>query len=57
MLEDATKCDLEKIVMEISVEYVKNTVKPEDIDEAIVNVNVENADKEHGIEKTGLRFV
>ena len=37
MLEDATKCDLEKIVMEISVEYVKNTVKPEDVDEAFVD--------------------
>ena len=48
ILEDATIRDIEKIVMEILVN-VKNTVKPEDIDEAFVDVNVENADKEHGI--------
>ncbi len=48
ILEDATIRDIEKIVMEILVN-VNNTVKPEDIDEAFVDVNVENADKEHGI--------
>ena len=48
ILEDATIRDIEKIVMEILVN-VKNTVKPEDIDEAFVDVDVENADKEHGI--------
>ena len=48
MLEDATIHDIEKIVMEILVN-VNNTVKPEDIDEAFVDVDVENADKEHGI--------
>ena len=48
MLEDATIHDIEKIVMEIPV-HVKNTVKPEDIDEVFVDVDVENADKEHGI--------
>ena len=48
MLEDATIRDIEKIVMEIPV-HVKHTVKPEDIDEAFVDVDVENADKEHGI--------
>ena len=46
ILEDATIRDIEKIVMEILVN-VNNTVKPEDIDEAFVDV--ENADKEHGI--------
>ena len=40
--------------MEIPVD-VKNI--DEDIDEAFVDVDVENADNEHGIEKTGLRFV
>ena len=48
ILEDATIRDIEKIVMEILVNF-KNTVKPEDIDEAFVDVDVENADKEHGI--------
>ena len=54
MLEDATKRDIEKIVMEIPVD-VNNTVEPEDIDEAFVDI--ENANDEHGKEKTGLRFV
>ena len=48
ILEDATIRDIEKIVMEILVN-VKNTVKPEDIDEVFVDVDVENADREHGI--------
>ena len=48
MLEDATIRDIEKIVMEIPV-HVKHTVKPEDIDESFVDVDVENADNEHGI--------
>ena len=52
MLEDATKRDIEKIVMEIPVD-VKNTVKPE----AFLDVDVEDADNKHGIEKTGSRFV
>ena len=52
MLEDATKRDIEKVVMEIPVD-VKNTVKPE----AFLDVDVENADNKHGIEKTGSRFV
>ena len=56
MLEDATKHDIEKIVMEIPVDD-KNIVKPEDIDEAFLYVDVENANNKHGIEKTGLRFV
>ena len=56
ILEDATIRDIEKIVMEILVN-VKNTVKPEDIDEAFLYVDVENANNKHGIEKTGLRFV
>ena len=46
MIEDATIRDIVNIVMEIPVN-VKNTVKPEDIDE--VFVDVENSDKEHGI--------
>ena len=48
MIEDATIRDIVNIVMEIPVN-VKNTVKPEDIDEVFVDVDVENADKEHGI--------
>ena len=52
MLEDATKRDIEKIVMEIPVD-VKNTVKPE----AFLDVDVEDADNKLGIEKTGSRFV
>ena len=48
ILEDATIRDIEKIVMDIPVN-VKNTVKPEDIDEVFVDVDVENADREHGI--------
>ena len=47
MIEDATIRDIVNIVMEIPVN-VKNTVKPEDIDEVFVDVDVENADKEHG---------
>ena len=52
MLEEATKRDIEKTVMEIPVD-VKNTVKPE----AFLDVDVEDADNKHGIEKTGSRFV
>ena len=52
ILENATIRDIEKIVMEILVN-VKNTVKPEDIDEAFVDVDVENADKKHGMRRLG----